>query len=159
VDKRLQELAEQAGVSVNSLVNKALRKFTDYDSYAEKFGIGIGIGVAAIMIDQLPEEEVKLLGQKASNVVKEMTIFRFKRLSVENLLEMLRFASIYGFLASLGVEFSSAGEEEVIIIQHRRGSKWSIFYENLLRSCFDGLDREIDVERTDNQVVMRLRHR
>src|SRR5207245_9886033 len=50
------------------------------------------------------------------------------------------------------------GDLRIIILKHRSGAKWSTFYEEAIRTAFrDHLKREVKVEKSENQVVVRLR--
>src|SRR5438445_7942201 len=88
-DERLRNLASQGDTSVNTLVNRALRKFVEWDAYGEKFGfITLPSVILVKLMECLTDEEAKQLGAWAGkNLVKEYITFWFKELTVETLLE------------------------------------------------------------------------
>src|SRR5207247_7901534 len=94
-DERLRHLAEQGDTSVNTLVNRALRKFVEWDAYGEKFGfITLPSAMLLKLMDCLTDEEARELGIWAGeNLVKEY--FRFC------LDEVTREAVIEGFASYL----------------------------------------------------------
>ncbi len=107
-DERLRKLADQSDTSVNTLVNRALRKFVEWDAYGEKFGFVTFPGIILVkMMDLLTEEEAT---------------------------------------------------ERVIILKHGSGPRWSTFYKVAAETAFrEHLNRDIHVEKSENQVVLRLR--
>src|SRR2546427_1245022 len=88
-DERLRQLAEQGDTSVNTLVNRALRKFVEWDAYGEKFGfITLPSAMLVKLMDCLSDEEARELGGWAGkDMVKEYITFRFKEVTPEALLE------------------------------------------------------------------------
>jgi len=49
------------------------------------------------------------------------------------------------------------GGKWTIILKHSAGSKWSVYYEALLKIAFrDMLQTDLLIEKTDNQVVARF---
>lgn len=158
-DERLRDLASRGDTSVNTLVNRALRKFVEWDAYGDKFGFITMPGVILVrLMDYLTEEEAKALGTWAGHsLLKEYLTFWFKEITTETFL--------HGFptlLAKYGRAF--AYEEHVeedrrtIILNHGGGMKWSIFYEEAIRTGFhDLLQRDARTEKTENQVVLRVR--
>src|SRR5881409_1363272 len=59
-DERLRHLAEQGDTSVNTLVNRALRKFVEWDAYGEKFGfITLPSAMLIKLMDCLTDEEAR----------------------------------------------------------------------------------------------------
>ena len=62
-DERLRQLATQGDTSVNTLVNRALRKFVEWDAYGEKFGfITMPAVILVKLMDCLTDEEASALG-------------------------------------------------------------------------------------------------
>src|SRR5207249_1449962 len=62
-DERLRQLEEQGDTSVNTLVNRALRKFVEWDAYGEKFGfITLPSAMLVKLMDCLSDEEARELG-------------------------------------------------------------------------------------------------
>jgi len=119
-DERLRNLASQGDTSVNTLVNRALRKFVEWDAYGEKFGfITLPSVILVKLMECLTDEEAKQLGAWAGkNLVKEYITFWFKELTVETLLE--GFAK-YG--RAIAYEELVEDDRRVIILKHSGGSR------------------------------------
>src|SRR6266498_5253156 len=88
-DERLRKLADQSDTSVNTLVNRALRKFVEWDAYGEKFGFVTVPGTMLVkLMDHLTDAQAQELGVWAGkNLLKEFITFWFKEVTPETLLE------------------------------------------------------------------------
>jgi len=158
VDGALHALAAEEGVSVNFLVNRALRKLVEWDSYAERFGV-VSLPGAQVerMMDYLSEEQARELGEWVGrNLVKEFLTFWFKDVSARTLLQSYpRLSSQYGRLFEY--QERAEGGRWTIVLKHGRGRKWSQYYEALLAGMFrEILGLEPALESTDGQVVARF---
>lgn len=158
IDDFLREFAEKEGVSVNFLVNRSLRKFVDWDIYAEKFGI-VSLPGSLIdrMMDYLDEDQARELGRWVGrNSIREFITFWFKEVSLRTVVKGYpRLAAQYG----RAFEYDEHVENGrwVIILKHGKGHKWSVYYEELLRALFeDILKKETKVETTQDLVVVRF---
>ena len=158
-DERLRQLAEQGDTSVNTLVNRALRKFVEWDAYGEKFGfITLPSAMLVKLMDCLTDEEARELGVWAGkNLVKEYITFWFKEVTPETLLEGFpKLLAKYG--RAFAFEELEEGDRRTIILKHGSGAKWSTFYEEAIRTAFrEHLGRDVKVDKSENQVVVRLR--
>jgi hypothetical protein len=158
-DERLRQLASQGDTSVNTLVNRALRKFVEWDAYGEKFGfITLPSVILIKLMECLTDEEATALGVwTGKNLLKEYITFWFTEVTPETLLEGFpKLLSKYG--RAFTYEELVEEDRRVIILKHSGGPRWSKFYEEAIRTAFhDLLQREVRVEASDNQVVVRFR--
>src|SRR3989442_2277880 len=158
-DQRLRNLASQGDTSVNTLVNRALRKFVEWDAYGEKFGfITLPSAMLVKLMDCLSDEEARELGVWAGkNLVKEYITFWFKEVTPETLLEGFpKLLAKYG--RAFAFEELEEGVRRTIILKHRSGAEWSTFYEEAIRTSLrENLGPDFKVEKSENQVVVRLR--
>jgi hypothetical protein len=159
VDEHLRQLAEEQRVSVNLLANKALRRFTEWDAYGEKFGfLSIPSGLFAKLMDYLTNEQAKELGEWVGrDLVKEYVMFWFKDMSTETVLEA--FPRLFArYSRSFDYEERNEGPNHVAILKHNRGMKWSLYYGAVVEAMFRELVHQpVRVERSDNQIVARFR--
>jgi hypothetical protein len=158
VDRSLQALAEERGVSVNFLVNRALRKFVEWDSHGEKFGI-VSLPSAFVerVMGKLSAEQARALGEWVGrNLLKEFLVFWFKEASAKTLLKGYpRLAAQYGH--AFDYEEHVEGGRWTIVLKHHGGRNWSAYYEELLKAVLKAVvNREATVETTEGQVVARF---
>src|SRR6266545_2612301 len=101
VDERLRKLAAEQGVSVNALATRSLRRYAEWDAYADKFGfVDMPSSIFSRMIDTLTDEQSRALGQWAgATLLREYITFWFKDVRLETLLEACpRLIAKYGRL-------------------------------------------------------------
>lgn len=157
-DRFLREFSDKEGVSVNFLVNRALRRLVEWDVYAERFGImALPAAMVTRMMQHLTEEEAADLGRWVGKyLLREFLTFWFKEVNLQTLvLGFPRLSSQYG-KAFEYEEHVDAGRW-TIILKHGNGMLWSIYYETLLKTAYlELVDTVIVTEKTENQVVARF---
>ena len=158
VDEFLRKFGDREGVSVNLLVNKAIRRLVEWDIYAEKFGlVALPASLIQRLMDHLTDEEAAELGRWVGrNNVPEFMTFWFKEVSMQAMVVGFpRLTSRYG--RAFEYEEHVKDGKWTVILKHGSGAKWSIYYEALLKSSFeDLLKTEVTIEKTDDQVVARF---
>src|SRR5207245_11385466 len=85
VDDFLRKFGEREGVSVNLLVNKAIRRLVEWDIYAEKFGlVALPTSLIERLMDYLTDQEATELGRwVGENLIPEFITFWFKEVSLQ----------------------------------------------------------------------------
>ncbi|HYT18579.1 MAG: hypothetical protein E6K02_00850 [Methanobacteriota archaeon] len=158
VDDFLRKFGDREGVSVNLLVNKAIRRLVEWDIFAEKFGlVALPSSLIERMMDRLTDEEAGDLGRWVGrNLIPEFITFWFKEVNLQAMvIGYPRLQSRYG-RAFEYEEHVEAGKW-TIILKHSAGAKWSVYYEGLLKTAFQNLlQTDLAIEKTDNQVVARF---
>ncbi len=159
VDQNLQKLAKRERVSVNFLVNLSLKRLTEWDSSAEKFGfVAVPGFLHAKMYSYFSEEQARELGEWAGkNFGRDFVLFWFKKINLDTVLEALNLlSSRYARIFSLEHNFD--GKVHTIVVKHGLGGKGSIFNEEFLTSLFkELLNLSTESEHTEDQVVVRLK--
>src|SRR2546426_11437642 len=134
-DERLRQLASQGDTSVNTLVNRALRKFVEWDAYGEKFGfITLPSVILIKLMDCLTDEEATALGAWAGkNLLKEYITFWFTEVTPETLLEGFpKLLSKYG--RAFTYEELVEDDRRGIILIRNGGAGWALFYEGTVKT-------------------------
>ena len=161
VDEFLRKFGEREGVSVNLLVNKAIRRLVEWDIYADKFGlVALPSSLVERLMEHLTDVEAAELGRWVGrNVLPEFMTFWFKEVSLQSMVVGFpRLTSRYG--RSFEYEEHAKDGKWTVILKHGAGAKWSIYYEELIRTSFQELLKtEVATEKTDDQVVARFAFR
>lgn len=159
VDQSLQRLAKRERVSVNLLVNSALKRFTAWEAEAERFGfITVPASMHAKLYSYLTEEEAKEMGEWAGkNFGRDFILFWFKKISLDTVLQALTLLGS-NYARIFHMEHSYDGRIHTVVVKHGWGRKGSIFNEEFLRTVFRGLlNLQADAEHTEDQVVIRVK--
>lgn len=157
VDKSLQKYALQEGISINSLVNRGLRRYVLWDINASRFG-GVTLAGASLtrIMNYLSDDEVREYAQwVADNSVRDFVTFFFGEVTLRTLLQGLKLLADYG--GHFEYEESTSGDVKTVVLKHGRGIKWSIHYEEWVRLAVEKLlGLKVETERTENQVIFRF---
>ena len=156
LDKTLAEIAAEERISVNSLINNALRKYSEWDVFAIKFGVITNFTVAAKkFIECQSDDQVKELGKwLGKNALKEFIIFWRKSLDVEGALKSIR---ILGGTGNYLYEEYVNNGHRIVVCKHDLGSKWSLYYESMFKSLFeDSLGIKVATDCTEDQIVLNI---
>jgi len=141
-------MAEEERVTVNSLVNRALRKLVDWDVYAEKFGVvSMTPWLALQIMEKQSVDEARELGNRVARQSARQAIETiFLDFTLANTLRFLRLFGRYG--GRFEFEDSTEGRKHVVLIRHGQGLKWSTYYEGILRGLLEdelGLSIKVQV--------------
>ena len=154
VDSKLVEIADKGEVSINTLVNKALRRHVEWDVRADKFGfMCVPTSVMAKIFDCLTEEEARELGTwSGDKELTEMVNFWFMKLDLDSTFKLLSLLSTR-FENSIKFVKSSNGKTHTIILKHDLGPTASIYYSEQLKGLFEHQGYKIETMETPSQVV------
>lgn len=157
IDKSLHKYALQEGISVNSLVNRALRRYVVWDVNASRFGFVSLAGASLTKImTYLSDDEVRELAQwVGENSVRDFVTFFFGDVTLHTLLKGLKLLGEYG--GHFEYVESTSGQIRSVVLKHSRGIKWSIQCEEQVRYVVEKfLGLKVASERTENQVTFRF---
>lgn len=156
LDKGLATIASKEGTSVNFIVNKALRKYVDWDYLAGKYGVTSDFAAAsAKLLDYLSDEEVIDFGRWVANkLFREYVTFWFKRIDFETILKAIRLLGVAG---NFQYDEYFGNDVRSIVCKHNSGRKRSRFYAEMFKDVFKELaDTEVKIESTENQVLVQF---
>ncbi len=157
VDKSLRKYALQKGISLNSLVNRALRKYVVWDVNASRFGCVALAGASLTKIlTYLSDEEVREYARwVAENSFRDFVTFFYGEVTLDTVLKGERVDGEYG--GHFEYQESVRDRTRTVVLKHGRGMKWSIYYEEQLRYEVENLlGGKVETERTENQVTFRF---
>jgi hypothetical protein len=149
LDLAIQDRARDLRVTVNFLVNRAVRKFVEWDIPSEKFGMVI-IASALLnkLFDEVDEQTCFKLGRSiAVEVFRPFMEYLFGELTVRASILLLKRASEYG--GRFVFDEARDTKKHILIIRHDLGQKGSMYYSGLLEGVFrDLLGKHLKVDCT-----------
>jgi hypothetical protein len=157
VSEQLDDLAQKDKVSVNIIANQSLRKYVEYDAYAEKFGlVAISKVLLKTFFSMMSDEQARILGKKTGeHEGVALVTFWFKDFNLENVIKSFdRVTSHYNH--NFEFEHSHDGHVHVSILRHDCGPRASAFYAEFVKSVFALLDVKVELKEAEDQIVAKL---
>jgi hypothetical protein len=113
---------------VNVLANRALRRFVEWDSRAEKLGLmGFAPDLMAKLLEPYTVQQAKELGRWAGKEnMLPMTLYVFGSVSLDSVLKSVDFISKY--MGRFTSEYVFREGKHHLTLRHGMGMKWSVFY-------------------------------
>ena len=128
LDDALEAISKERGLSVNSFVSMLLKKYVEWDKYAERFGY-ITLTRESLRRILQATDGSKLIDSAqdyGSTVPKEFLMFWFKELNIDSVLNALSLRCKYANVAEY--ELKVDGKNYIIILHHDLGIRWSEFF-------------------------------
>ena len=153
----LEEESERMGISVNALVNIILKHYSEFSRFLSKIDLVVVNREILIKLLEFTEDQnlFKLGLELGETIPKDIILFWKKELDRQNVFEYLeKIICRYGLLGTYD-EINQMGEK-IIVIRHRLGKKGSLFFHGYIKSIFNlvGLDNNIEI--TDSSVKVKI---
>ena len=158
IDFQLEKLAHEQRVSVNYFANQALRKFVEWDVFADRLGfVTLPSDIFEKLVGFTTDEQAKELGSWfGRNLAKDLIAFLFKRVDLETsvrALELLgpRYGKAFRF------EYTNDGHLTTVILNHGFGRKASVFYSEAVKALLkDLVNTQVDIGMSEHQVFAQI---
>jgi hypothetical protein len=166
----LQREADQNQISLNVLVNQALKRYSDWDRYETRIGMmPVPKAMLTSLIDKavdvakkngIKDEDIghwrdqiiKQAAESAFSIMKDAVLFMKKQYNFWTILTVLQeYMKISGIKSDHRME---GGGKQVFVIQHELGENWSLFAKELLKLIFENLAKvRAEVNVTPNTTI------
>jgi hypothetical protein len=157
LDRILQQEAKRRNISINGLISSVLTKFSEWDRYAEGFGLaGVPIHILKRLALLVDEDLIAKTGSELGpELLRSEVIFWFKEATLETFLDWFALFSKYSGLIDGSITKTDGAY--VIVVRHEMGRKGSVFLKNYFESAFKtGLGIAPETEISEFQVSLRL---
>jgi hypothetical protein len=165
----LQREADQNQISLNVLVNQALKRYSDWDRYENRIGMmPVPKAMLTSLIDKavdmakngIKEEDIgpfrdriiKQAAEIAFSIMKDAVFFMKKQYNLWVVLAVLQeYMKVSGINSDHRIE---GGRKHIFVIQHELGENWSLFTKELLKLIFENLAKvKAEVNVTPNMTM------
>jgi hypothetical protein len=164
----LQREANQKEISLNVLVNQALKRDEEWDRYESRIGM---MPVPKVMLSSLIDKSIKIAkntgikdiepyrdeiiksaAEIAFSIMKDSVLFMKKQYNLWVVLSVLEeYMKVSGIKSDHRIE---SGRKHVFVIQHELGENWSLFTKELLKLIFENLAKvKVEANITPNTTV------
>jgi len=152
----LQRDANAKSISLNSLVNHVLRRYSEFDMYMARFkGVALTLRTFGELMDNVGDEALAQMGSLAgAEVPKAMISAMYGSASPKNAMKFLKLIAAY----SANWRYSEAPSEggTTVVLAHDLGHKGSIFFSNYFEGMFKVMGISPRISQTDQSVILRF---
>lgn len=146
----LEKESEEQGISLNTLINKIIRNYVEWDYYGPKVGmIPMAKQVISSLFEMMNDEEISELATNfGKNMIKDITLFMKMKLDYDSFLMWLETRMKRSF-----IEFNHTNENDVYtyVLKHDLGYNWSLYHKKLLEIIFhEFFEKHIKIEITNS---------
>jgi len=172
--ERLTTEAEQQGLSVNVIANRALRKYVEWEVLSERFQVASTFSsLLAKLMTWVPEEDARELGKSQwRHEWRTVAAYYYREHGLEPRIRILELFGRYG--RRFHFDQATIGSTRILTLLHGTGRKWSLFYEGMLvamlseslegegmletmlNKSLEGEVKRFGLTSTDNQVVAEI---
>jgi hypothetical protein len=136
ITKLLQNESQLHDISLNTLINKILKRYVEWDSYEPKVGmIPMAKPVITTLFNMMSEEEIlDLVSNFGKNVVQDIAYFMKMKSDPDSFLTWFEIRMRRSF-----VEFNHLQENDrhIYILKHDLGYNWSLYHKKILERIFN----------------------
>ena len=134
--EKIREEGEKDQISVSNFINKILKRYIEWDSYAPKVGmIPMAKPVIASLFNMMNEEEIlDLVSNFGKNVVQDIAYFMKMKTDPDSFLTWFEIRMRRSF-----VEFNHLQENDrhMYVLKHDLGYNWSLYHKKILEKIFN----------------------
>jgi hypothetical protein len=156
LEQKLEGLAANKGIALNALVSSVLTKYVLWDSLTERFGfVTIPKTLFKDMVDAVDPEKLQELARVHSHqMMKDVMMFWFQDIRIDNFLEYLTRRGRYGL--DIRVELKREGSGLTLIVTHDFGPNYTAYLKTALDAEFRTLFKIIPtIDATESSVMVK----
>lgn len=151
---KVETLSREHHVSVDSLLNKAVRWYVDWELFAERVGlIQISPGLWKLLMNKLSDAEAREIGRNSGGDASvEFIRSYFHRFDLATVLESFK---ILGEQFMHTFRYAEFGDDErrTVVLNHKAGIRVSAYYAEVFRALCKRLGIEVSVDESEDQIV------
>jgi hypothetical protein len=158
VNHKLQGLSSKQRTTFNSLLNRALRRYVEWDVFAENFGlVTIQQQMWKTLLSQLTDKEARELGRRiGAQSTMDFVTYYFHKFDLDSVLQAFRLLGTEYMRNFQFVDFGDGDGVRTVVLRHSLGPTASGFYSESLREICNQLQVGVEIEETDEQIVARI---
>jgi hypothetical protein len=167
IESRLRSEANSQDTSINSITNRALRRYVEWNAFEHKSGmIPISAPVLVELLRRISDEEIvniaKTVGKDAA---RDITLLVKGKIDADSFLSWfiarMKNCSVIEEIKDCRIESKESGNGisgKTYVLKHQLGYKWSLFHKTVLESIFhEILTVPIETKITDCILMFRIK--
>jgi hypothetical protein len=157
LDQALRNRAKEERVTVNSLMNRVLWKFIEWDLPCSKIGmVGVSQVTVTKFLTEVDDEKLTELGKQiAWEFVKPFIEYLYGKLSVDS--SILFFKRMSHYANRFEFDATVEGGRRTLVLRHNMSQKWSRYYSGLAEGLYhDLLGKQAKIDSTDELCMVQF---
>lgn len=124
---------------MNAMISSILRKYSEWDRYAEQFGFVTLTGDGfRVLLEAIEEEKLNEIAEDvAPSLSREVALHFFKRVDFETFLRFILALFRYGHLGEYHVETTEDGD--TLTVHHDLGPNWSLLLSRSIQQSLKAI--------------------
>jgi len=154
----VNEEAERAGISLNSLVNKILEDYSKYQRYFKRVSaIALTQKSFSRILEACPKEAITDIAKRAGSKTA-LDIFRTMEFQYDYKDAIFFVTTILAEYANwFRCEHYAVNQKEILHLRHNLGENWSIYAAEVVSSLFESCcNRRIQKEFLDGTITLEI---
>lgn len=160
---KLEADAERQGISLNSLVQRTIVRYADWDRYSENAYMASFLpNVLDAVLEFIDGETAGRMGSRVveTSCFKDAALMIFGHYDLDTFLQLVALMDRFG--NNYKMQEVESDSEIAISLYHNYGKKWSMFMGTILHGELIRLSVKHDYDLSENAIVLkfdsRLRH-
>lgn len=153
----LRKLANEEGISLNTLVNQILTSYLEWEFIAAKAGFApMQKSVLKDLFDKLSEEDLKAIATRAADNLEDLLLMMCGKVDLDAVLSLTKNrVKRSGFtLREFDNEQGASGKK--LVMQHDVGHNWSVFSKTYIERLINNVGYPTKIESTDNSLIIEI---
>lgn len=153
---KLKAQAEDEGVSLNTLVNRIITDYLQWDVTAAKAGWVVVLSeVLKGLMNELDEKTLHKIAIHTADATGDVRLMMTGDDTIDGFFSILRER-----LKKSGINYMESNEKGMtrFMIHHNMGRKWSYFYKIQHERMLKNVGHPTELEYTDNSLIISVRH-
>jgi hypothetical protein len=158
VIERLKMKAQQDEITLNTLVNRVLRRYIEWGIFVEdRLGIiSLARPVAQELFNELDKDQiVRLATEVGKGAIIDLTLFMKGDLNPTLFMEW--FLSRMKNSSALVATKSNTNGSKSYVIKHDMGENWSLYHKTVLESIFEEMQKPIHITATKSALILEIK--
>jgi hypothetical protein len=158
VIERLKMKAQQDEITLNTLVNRILRRYIEWGIFVEdRLGIiSLARPVAQELFNELDKDQiVRLAIEVGKGAIIDLTLFMKGDLNPTLFMEW--FLSRMKNSSALVATKSNTNGSKSYVIKHDMGENWSLYHKTVLESIFEEMQKPIHITATKSAIILEIK--
>ncbi|NOJ30150.1 MAG: hypothetical protein DA328_08295 [Nitrososphaeraceae archaeon] len=155
--KSLQSESDAQNITLNTLINKILKRYVEWDTYEPKLDmIPMARQVISGLFNLMTEEEISYLANNfGRNAVKDISLFMKMGLDPNSFLKWFESRMKRSF-----IEFNSTQNNDhfTCILKHNMGYNWSLYHKKILEKIFNEVfNKQVNIETSEYMLTFKFK--